>query len=146
MRIPCVRLLITAFCLTATAEDVSLQFPDRDSPASYGAVQLQRALEADGDRLVDSPAQARFSFAFETTGYGTPESYLIRTQQESGRTHIRIEGTDARGALYGALAITESLENGVPLNRIQDSSVTARFPFRAIKFNLPWYSYRAGFA
>ena len=36
------------------------------------------------------------------------------------------------------------MENGTALSEIQETSASPRFPFRAIKFNLPWYSYRAG--
>jgi hypothetical protein len=137
-------LIGSCLCLTLFAEDVSLQFSGREGPAYYGAKQLERALKAGGHHMVTSPTQARFVVELKTAGQGAAESYRIRRQQEGGRIHLRIEGNDDRGTLYGALALAESLETGTPLAAVQDTAVAARFPFRAIKFNLPWYSYRAG--
>ena len=46
--------------------------------------------------------------------------------------------------LYGTLALVESIENGTDLADVASSAERARFPFRAIKYNLPWNSYRKG--
>lgn len=49
-----------------------------------------------------------------------------------------------RGLLYGLLHIEEQLSNGKSWGDLEAKSVTAHHDFRAIKFNLPWYSYRSG--
>ncbi|WP_319501876.1 hypothetical protein [uncultured Draconibacterium sp.] len=50
----------------------------------------------------------------------------------------------SRGLLYGLLDISEQLSNGASWGAIQEKSIRAHHDFRAIKFNLPWYSYRSG--
>ena len=46
--------------------------------------------------------------------------------------------------MYGILELVEQLEQGQSPDAILEKTVHAHFPFRAIKFNLPWYSYRDG--
>ena len=143
------QLLLTFFvwlspCLTLIADDVALQCAEREGPVHYGSVQLERALTAHGYHVITSTIGTPFVVELKTIGEGPAEGYQIRSWQEDGRTHLCVEGNDQRGALYGALALTEALENGTALTEIQETSASARFPFRAIKFNLPWYSYRAG--
>ncbi|MEO8173545.1 MAG: hypothetical protein ABI581_10695 [Sediminibacterium sp.] len=49
-----------------------------------------------------------------------------------------------RGIMYGVLEIAETLSSNKKWSAVQSKTVSARQPFRAIKFNLPWYSYRRG--
>ena len=47
--------------------------------------------------------------------------------------------------MYGILEIVDQLEQGVLLDSCRAKNrCVAHYPFRAIKFNLPWYSYRSG--
>lgn len=55
---------------------------------------------------------------------------------------IAVTGGDAAGVMYGLLSLREQWENGAPT--IVATAESPRFPFRAIKFNLPWDSYRNG--
>ncbi|MEQ8338875.1 MAG: hypothetical protein RIA62_16065, partial [Cyclobacteriaceae bacterium] len=50
----------------------------------------------------------------------------------------------SRGLLYGLLDISDQLSKGTSWDEIQEKSIRAHHDFRAIKFNLPWYSYRSG--
>lgn len=59
-----------------------------------------------------------------------------------GATIVEIIGGDTVGAMYGALDIAEQLRQGAALDRIDAKTAAPRFPFRAVKFNLPWMSYR----
>ena len=59
---------------------------------------------------------------------------------KEGESYI-IKAVDQSGAMYGILEISEKiLING--LSSITEEHVDARFPFRAIKHNTPWSSYR----
>ena len=53
-----------------------------------------------------------------------------------------IYGGDARGLIYGALALAEQLVNGINLEDIIASREKPHLAFRAIKYNLPWDTYR----
>lgn len=67
------------------------------------------------------------------------EGYHIRSNGNQG---IKIMGTDYTGLLYGVYALEEQLLNGIEISSIKEEKVQAALPFRAIKFNLPWDSYR----
>jgi hypothetical protein len=69
------------------------------------------------------------------------DAYTIRPE---GQT-ITITG-NGRGLIYGSLQLAESIVNGIPIGQIPATSATAHFPFRAIKFDLPWDTYRHSYA
>lgn len=91
-----------------------------------------------------------YTIAFEAKGY----DYLISiatnanglgaeafTIKPEGR-HITVYGGDARGMIYGVLALAEDLRSGSALGGIRARTETPHLAFRAIKHNLPWDSYR----
>ncbi|MBX2819617.1 MAG: hypothetical protein KTR29_08045 [Rhodothermaceae bacterium] len=55
-----------------------------------------------------------------------------------------LSASHTRGLIYGLLHISQSIEQGHTWDEINEKSVSSHYPFRAIKFNLPWYSYRSG--
>jgi hypothetical protein len=55
---------------------------------------------------------------------------------------VKVTGGDAVGVMYGLLYIKEQLEQGK--SDIPKTKESPHYPFRAIKFNLPWDSYREG--
>ena len=63
---------------------------------------------------------------------------------------IRIENTiyviggDDNGLMYGILDLRDQLELKGDLDKVEEKTEKPRFHFRAIKFNLPWSSYRLG--
>ncbi|MEO1450801.1 MAG: hypothetical protein AAFV07_14830, partial [Bacteroidota bacterium] len=63
-------------------------------------------------------------------------------QKEAGKLHIA--ANSARGLQYGIMDMAEQMSNGKTWADISPKEVKAHYPFRAIKFNLPWFSYRSG--
>lgn len=57
---------------------------------------------------------------------------------------VAVHAQNNRGLMYGILELVQQLDQGQTMETIQEKAVQAHFPFRAIKFNLPWYSYRSG--
>jgi len=57
-------------------------------------------------------------------------------------TVITVLGGDNRGLIYGALAVAEAVRNGTPLEAVPAAEERPHLPFRGIKFNLPWDTYR----
>lgn len=105
---------------------------DRHQPAGvYAAGRLKRAVQhVNGPRctlrlLIDSQHFVKEAFSI------TP----------AGRT-ITVRGGDERGLIYGSLALSETVAAGTPLAKVQAASGRPHFPFRAIKFDLPWDTYR----
>jgi hypothetical protein len=67
-----------------------------------------------------------------------PEAFSITPE---GKT-ITVAGGDARGVIYGALALAEKLRSGTRPEDIKPFTERPALAFRGIKFNLPWDTYR----
>lgn len=57
---------------------------------------------------------------------------------------IFVLGRDESGAMYGLLDVAEQVRPYRGLQAVKEKISNPRFPFRAIKFNLPWSPYRPG--
>ncbi len=132
-------LLSLAFAGAATAETVSILHDVRSPQASYAARKLGGALIERG-----------YTLHGERTGYDrlvslevlsqrlAPEAFAIAPE---GKV-IAVSGGDVRGLIYGALALAESLRNGVRLDEVKPVTEHPKLEFRGIKFNTPWDTYR----
>lgn len=69
----------------------------------------------------------------------TSEGFTIK--RISGKK-IAIISSDPVGSMYGLMDINEQIQMGKSLRNIEPKSINPKIPFRAIKFNLPWNSYR----
>jgi hypothetical protein len=63
---------------------------------------------------------------------------IVRTPENT----IYVLGADHAGAMYGTLDLAEQIAAGKSLEKVGPKTTSPNFEFRAIKFNLPWYSYR----
>lgn len=68
------------------------------------------------------------------------EDYEIKTRKHG----FDILASSSKGLLHGVMDVRSELLNMGSLKTISNKVVRAKVPFRAIKFNLPWYSYRKG--
>jgi len=124
-----------------SAEIISIN-PANSSPQSdYAARMLRKALEEKGGSVVDQAAEFDIHLVIDTLRL-SPEAFNI----VSNKNQITITGGDSRGLIYGALAVAEDIRNGIRINEIKARKETAQLPFRAIKFDLPWDTYRHSYA
>lgn len=132
-------LLFFVLAVSARAERVYL-LHDADSPqASYAARKLGEALAAQKHELLrDRAGYDRLISLAVAPHRLTPEAFAIVPE---GKV-IAVSGGDARGLIYGALALAESLRNGTALADVKASDDRPHLEFRGIKFNLPWETYR----
>jgi len=133
-------VLCCAMVTTAWAEEVDIVCSQAPTPQSnYAVHKLSEALEKRGFTVgVSATAhgrQVRLSINPSRLG---PEAFSITPH---GRL-IAITGGDSRGLIYGALALAEAVRNGSRLQDVKASHDKPKLPFRAIKFNLPWSTYR----
>ena len=142
------RICLPFLCLLATpaglagesSKTVRLVFEAKPAPVAHGSNKLKAALVAAGWSVGDKgPVRVRIEVAEDKDVDGEEAFRILRN---GGGLTVR--GGGASGAMYGALAVAEDLSNGVALKDIPERVEKARFPFRAIKFNLPWMSYRKG--
>jgi hypothetical protein len=97
---------------------------------SYAARKLEEAL---------APSAKGYAVTLKVSAKGLPPEAFSITPK--GKT-IAITGADARGLIYGALALREQLLNGTPIEKIAALREKPALPFRGIKFNTPWDTYR----
>ena len=57
---------------------------------------------------------------------------------------LNIIANDPIGAMYGAMDVAEQIQMGKTWQSVRDKMVNPHFTVRALKFNLPWSSYRTG--
>jgi len=55
---------------------------------------------------------------------------------------IAVKAIDSTGAMYGLMELSEQIQMQGGLSGVAPVLQNPRFPFRAIKYNLPWSSYR----
>ena len=66
------------------------------------------------------------------------EGYRIN---KSGQSYI-VSAIDESGAMYGLMDVAEQIEMQKGMTKITNKVTNPRFVFRAVKYNLPWHSYR----
>jgi hypothetical protein len=143
---------------------VALYFDREVAPLHFAADRLEQALGARGYEAVRRPLaeldRARDhaaivlarqddrsalehlperSSAHDALG---AEGFVVVRDEERGRSRLWVVGADANGTMYGGLEVAEQVRIQGNLASVPERRVEPRFPFRAIKFNLPWMSYR----
>ena len=150
-------IVIAGLAAMAAGADVAVVAP-KDSPnVAFGVARLAAALKEAGQGvvLVDPPGEnltQPVQIVLRIDPYLTgadnrplaAESYRITRSSQPKLTRIAAAGTDAAGASYAAMDLAEQVRCGTALTAITDKTVSPRLAFRAIKFNLPWDSYRTG--
>ena len=115
---------------------------NNDSPqAKYAAGILEKSLTQKKYSLKKAPAEYTINLGVKSGTLGK-EAYSVISNQKN----ITINGGDGAGLIYGALSVAESLRNGTQLQNIKNSSETPKLAFRAIKFDLPWDTYRHSYS
>lgn len=135
-------VFVAAVCAAGESQSmrVHLAFDQRDPCLSCGASRLKAALETVGLAVSEQAATAIRIEVAQDKSVDDPEGFRILREGDG----LRVRGGGPVGALYGALAVAEDLRNGVALKDVPERTEKPRFAFRAIKFNLPWMSYRKG--
>ena len=80
------------------------------------------------------------SFGLELDKAVQIEGYQILRKE----ARIFILSRDESGAMYGLFDVAEQVRMNGGLGGVKEKISNPRFPFRAIKFNLPWSPYRPG--
>jgi hypothetical protein len=107
----------------------------------------EQSLQQAGNRLVrtgpNQAAGADIAVSIAPDGLGTEDFRTTRTSS-GGKLHLELVGGGENGVMYGLLDVAEQLRLTGSLAKIPQRTVRPRTAFRAIKFNLPWMSYRKG--
>ncbi len=68
--------------------------------------------------------------------------FRIQPREKDQHVLICVSAPDETGAMYGMLDLAEQIRMIGELEKVSEKQSNPRFAFRAIKFNLPWMSYR----
>ena len=121
------------------AQSVSIQFDEINVNASFAARKLKETL-LKNDYSVPAISDDK-TFVIELLPFTASLGKEAFKVEVSG-ANIRITGGDNRGLIYGTLALAEKITHGAKLTEIQSFEDAPSLEFRAIKFNLPWETYR----
>ncbi|WP_248930666.1 hypothetical protein [Paenibacillus hamazuiensis] len=136
---------------------ISLTFPDHSPKLIFAVRRLQAAITDLGETWTVNETQrpdmdhmiilsdnqhAEGSFGMTADASVVAEGFEIRRSLHLGNPALFVLARDESGAMYGVLEVAEQLrKHGNPLS-VSECVVNPGFPFRAVKFNLPWSSYR----
>jgi hypothetical protein len=124
----------------AFAQSVKLVYPKSSPQAEYAAGRLRKALIKKGYAIRTGPNG--YTINIVTDNKLGNEAYRI---EPKGKT-ITVTGGNGTGMIYGALSIAEDLGNGIPIQKINAASDKPRMALRAVKFDMPWDTYRHSYA
>ena len=109
-----------------------------NAPQVIHGINKLKELNAGGRiRLVEHNPDYLIRTLIDEENFG-PEAFGISVENKQ----VEIRAGDPVGMMYGLLDIKEQLESGA--NTILPKTESPHLSFRAIKFNLPWMSYRTG--
>lgn len=130
-------VFITALLLIAgNCSAQSFQYDTTSAQQRYAVMRLSEALKQDKSATVYTIRLISDSSAYAF------ESFSINRNSHT----INIAGGSNRALIYGCLSVAEDLDNGITLKKIKPKNEKAFLPFRAIKYDLPWDTYRHSYA
>ncbi len=131
-------LLVISLLFSCSENRISVQIENEliDAPVKHAIQKFQEQTGKVTFQFSASNPNWIISTALDTL-LGA-EAYQVKT---SGKK-LKVTGGNGVGVMYGLLYIKEQLVEGK--TEIQPIEEKPRFAFRALKFNLPWDSYRNG--
>lgn len=121
---------------------------DRTSPPQlFGAAKIEAALRQINlpSRVLDKSAAPVREQLMITAVRAAADKDLKQEGfriAKSSKGAFTITAVDEAGLMYGLMDLAEQIEMQKGFKGVQDRTVNPRFRFRAVKFNLPWVSYR----
>ncbi|MEM7380296.1 MAG: shikimate kinase, partial [Bacteroidota bacterium] len=115
---------------------------DLKETLNYSLVRLKDRLREKGKTVtfLEEPDNARFVVRLKELNSDDDDGFSL----EKSEKKYTLSAKSSRGLLYGILDVAEQLKKGKSWEEIDSKEIEAHYSFRAIKFNLPWFSYRSG--
>ncbi len=134
---------------------ISLIFSEYSPMIVFAMSKLKTAISEIGETWINTQQQDCAYIVILTSGneaqtkYGltidaeiNTEGFEIRRSHYCGNSALFVLAYDQSGAMYGVLELAERLRTQEGFLGVSECVINARFSFRALKFNLPWSSYR----
>jgi hypothetical protein len=114
----------------------SYQYNQQSAKQRYAVKRLAEALKKDAGAKT-----FQLIFITDTVKYGIEDFAITRSGNR-----ITLAGGSDRAIIYASLSLAEDVRNGITLKNSIAKSEKAFLPLRAIKYDLPWDSYRHSYA
>lgn len=136
--------MLCFFSVTVSAQ-VTIAYDKAKQPLVFAVSRIDEALRKSGKSLSQAIATGTENISIEIINDNTKasiqkEGYTIRFNNKK----LAIVAIDPIGAMYGTLDVAEQIRMGKTWQSISAKRVNPHLTIRAIKFNLPWSSYREG--
>jgi hypothetical protein len=122
------------------AQAITINYDKSVPQQAYAATVLQNALRAKDYSRQSSNSNFHIQLGIDSSL--SAEAFSIVPADKT----IRITGGDNRGLIYGCISLAEDLNNGIALQHCRTKREKPFLPLRAIKFDLPWDTYRHSYA
>ena len=132
---------VFGFLSSGFSQTVNLSFSKDLSSAEFAAKKITSALSKKGYTVVADKGDFQISFSVNANKEES-EAFSITPSEKQ----IAIIGGDERGLVYGSLSLAEAVQNGVALDKIKGIEEKPNYSLRAVKFDLPWDTYRHSYA
>ncbi|MCW3089449.1 MAG: hypothetical protein JWP81_518 [Ferruginibacter sp.] len=141
-------LFIVYMMPVALHAQVKIAFDLSNPPIAFGVSHIEDAFKKAGqaigkNELTSTNKNAAILIQVINPGNSSSlqkEGYEIAYKNKQ----LVISAIDATGAMYGSMDVAEQLRMGKTIQNIIARKVSPHFAARALKFNLPWSSYRVG--
>lgn len=132
-------LLMSSIC--ALGAEVKIQSSVASPQVQYAIGKLRLVLAEAGKSQPTARTSAEPPMSVKVSAATSDDDGFALTREG---TTLLVHGDSARGAMYGVLDIAEQMRLGASLASVHPHRVIPQMKFRAIKFNLPFASYRNG--
>ncbi|MBK5272520.1 MAG: hypothetical protein JJE22_16075 [Bacteroidia bacterium] len=122
-------------------QTVSVHYSGYSPQKSYAAGMLKNALRQKKYTIKETNTEYTIDLMLDSINL-QPEAYSLFAKEKK----IIISGGDLRGLIYGSLSLAEDMRNGILLSNVNSRNEKPFLPLRAVKFDLPWDTYRHSYA
>jgi hypothetical protein len=135
-------LIISATAVSyGFSQSVQIVYSATSGQATYAAGMLDSALRKKGYTRKETPTDFEINISTNSTSLGSESFSVVNNGKK-----ITITGGDERGMIYGSLSVVEDIRNGTRLENIKPKNEKPNYSLRAVKFDLPWDTYRHSLA
>jgi hypothetical protein len=135
-------VLIGLLSFNLSAQTVKITYDSFSVQQTYAVSVLKKALLKKGYKY-GNEGELNIHFEIKKSPL-IGERFSIQLDKETKQ--IQLAGSDDRGLIYAAQSIADDLLRGIALINIEPRSEQPFLPFRGIKYDLPWDSYRHSYA
>ena len=133
----CIIISLSGLMREGFSQSVHIAYSKASLQEAYAAGMVEKSLLKKGYSLKGSNAEFEIRLTINKEKLGSEAYSVVRDKNK-----ITVTGGDERGMIYGSLSIAEDVRNGIGLKDIKPRSEKPNYQLRAVKFDLPWDTYR----